>query len=278
MCMMWPCERSWVPAEVLRCRGVITEIANTTFQTTVQFGPTAPAVAPSIGAISSSKPPSEHLSYSHPQLPGCTNQHEQRKATRFVALVITVQSRNCVRALDARLYGCDSFFVCVVAAATTLPVLAPQPNPFLQASPPASLLLGSRITTPLYFPPADVTALGTYPGLVFSYVECIPDPPVLNLTIARMQVAAAYPPSHSVHSFKVQATLNGLAIMATPCGLTSQSAWSPGFWVEGELVLKSGSGCKGSNPKEMDFCRCHLLMEVLCRHLGCTPSSTGKVF
>ena len=46
------------------------------------------------------------------------------------------------------------------------------------------------IPVPLYYPPPNDDTPQTYPGTVFSYIECFDGTPILNLTVSQLMVRA----------------------------------------------------------------------------------------
>lgn len=54
---------------------------------------------------------------------------------------------------------------------------------------PTIQLTGVRIDVPLYYAPLDASVLGAYPGIKFSFTDCRPQAPSVNLTIERIQVS-----------------------------------------------------------------------------------------
>ena len=73
------------------------------------------------------------------------------------------------------------------AAGLQLPLTATPSTTYQYASAPEASA-GVPIPVPLYYPPPTDDTPQTYPGTVFSYIECFDGTPILNLTVNQLMV------------------------------------------------------------------------------------------
>ena len=73
------------------------------------------------------------------------------------------------------------------AAGLQLPLQATPSTTYQYASAPEASA-GVPIPVPLYYPPPNANTPQTYPGTVFSYIECFDGTPILNLTVSQLMV------------------------------------------------------------------------------------------